>query len=407
MAMLDMNNHLCGRLVGIGKILCDGSTEFKWLEKPIGNRIVRRGLDHLLTLNGNQTTTTSEGSYANAMLWIGRTTGSQGRCGALTYVNYGASDEPTSFSDTGLHQPLGSYSDTLKTTSPMCGTQVIEYGKFLFRVTHIHSTATSDVSVNELGWFYDIVGANPAEYRMFSRVVLDAPYELRQGEQLITTYEVKLVMGNREPVCHDSFFGLLDSKGNPLQYATQLCLPQEKRGSNWNASLGFPYITTSGDASLNDSSYSDNWYDMRFAAVYPPYCSYRNRLRQLTYNGGYCNPFDPNRITGESTGYMDRYNKAFDEVNLPSANNLVVHDYQWGSFYRDVSFTVPSTWPKISGDTGYANIQFFMFGGVGISFGHYEENDGNRTWVPQYYRKYGNKNLGITVRYRVSTDNMA
>jgi hypothetical protein len=40
-------SKLGGRLVGIGVIHKDGSEDYKWLDKPIHNKIVSGGLDHL------------------------------------------------------------------------------------------------------------------------------------------------------------------------------------------------------------------------------------------------------------------------------------------------------------------------------------------------------------------------
>ncbi len=68
-------------------------------------------------------------------------------------------------------------------------------------------------------------------------------------------------------------------------------------------------------------------------------------------------------------------------------------------------YPMPRSWPNLGSDTAYADIRFLMVGGVGISFGHYETDPdtGTQSWVPQYYRKYGSKSLGITIRQRFST----
>ena len=411
--MIEQNNFLQGQLVGIGKIHTDGSEDFRWLEKPIKNRIVSGGIDHLLTLNGNQLTCNSEiGSNAQPIqnFWVGRYysssySGEMNRCGVMHYASYGSSGDATEFTDTALHAKVGGYVDTKRTGRGNCGTQVRSYGNFIFRVTHIHTAAPSGgTTVREIGWFYDIVSSNtPSNYKMFSRVVLDTPYELSAGEQLVTTYEVNLVMGNRTPVAGASFFGLLDKDGNPLQYETKLCLAQYRDGNAWSSMLSFPfiyYVDCSGMIDSNSWSSSGTIYDMRFAVVYPAYCRRRNFTRQLTFNGNathfYNNP---------ATGYMDSYNMNFDSGSLPDSYQWGIRNYQWGSFYRDAYMTIPRSWPNLGSDTAYADIRFLMVGGVGISFGHYETDPdtGTQSWVPQYYRKYGNKSLGITIRQRFST----
>lgn len=89
--MIEQNNFLQGQLVGIGKIHTDGSEDFRWLEKPIKNRIVSGGIDHLLTLNGNQLTCYSERYNSETPIdcfWVGRYysssySGEQNRCGVM------------------------------------------------------------------------------------------------------------------------------------------------------------------------------------------------------------------------------------------------------------------------------------------------------------------------------------
>ena len=411
--MIEQNNFLQGQLVGIGKIHTDGSEDFRWLEKPIKNRIVSGGIDHLLTLNGNQLTCSSEKYTSEASIdcfWVGRTdsasySGEHNRCGVMQYASYGSSGDATEFTDTALHAKVGGYTDTKRTGLGNCGTQVRSYGNFIFRVTHIHTAAPSGgTTVREIGWFYDIVSSNtPSNYKMFSRVVLDNPYELSAGEQLVTTYEVNLVMGNRTPVAGTSFFGLLDRNGNPLQYETKLCLAQWRNGTSWESKMSFPFIYPSnctGDLSSNSYSDTGTVYDMRFAVIYPAYCRRRDAYRQLTYNGN-----APHFYDNPTTGYMDSYRTNFDSGSLPDSYQWGIRNYQWGSFYRDAYMTIPRSWPNLGSDTAYADIRFLMVGGVGISFGHYETDPdtGTQSWVPQYYRKYGSKSLGITIRQRFST----
>lgn len=405
--MIEQNNYLQGQLVGIGKIHADGSEDFRWLEKPIKNRIVSSGLDHLLTLNGNQTSSFSEVNSSPAALknlWVSRSYQSydatQNRCGVLHYASYGSSGDATEFTDTALHARVGGYSGEKREGLGNCGTQIRSYGNFIFRVSHIHTAAPSEgTTVREIGWFYDIVSnSTPSNYKMFSRVVLDSPVELQAGDRLVTTYEVNLVMGNISPVAGASFFGLLDRDGNPLQYETKLCLAQYRNGMSWGSRMSFPYITERGESDINSHNYSS--CEMRYAVVYPAYINRREWQRQLSYNGNathfYNNP---------TNGYMDQYAPSCDAGSLPSEYQWGIRSYQWGSFYRDAYMTIPRSWPNLGSDTAYVDIRFLMVGGVGISFGHYETDPdtGTQSWVPQYYRKYGNKSLGITIRQRFST----
>jgi len=407
--MIQQSNFIEGHLVGIGKIHKDGSQDFRWLEKPIHNRIVSTGLDHLLTLNGNQTTINSDSfeydspypdfNPAFVYIWYGRgknrNNASNARCGVVHFASYGTSDDPTDFNDTELHNRIGGYSSAVIAGPGYFGTQIPSYGKIKLRFTHKHTSAPNHLYVKELGWFYDIIDANPADYRMFSRVVLDYPYELQEGEQLITSYEISITLDSTT-ITGNSFFGLFDRDGNPLQYEKRNCLYQNKNFMNWDSTLNYCTINTNSYPIIC-SNYNYN-YDNCMAVLRPAYMSVRRSWQSISYNGNYTH-FCPTRITPFQAGNMDNYKCSYDDQSLPNSLLWVVKNYVWGSFYRDMVLTVPSSWPGLANETSYVDINFLLINGVGISFGY--DNDG--TWVPQYYRKYGSKNLRITVRQSWST----
>lgn len=424
--MLERNAFLEGHLVGIGKIRTDGSEEFRWLDKPIHNRIVSTGLDHLLTLNGNQTIIANEvndtdsrySSYNPAMAcyWITRGQNSSNannrRCGVLHFAAYGTSDDPTSFTDTALHAQVGGYTSTYRTGTGYMGTQITSYGHIKLRVSHTHAAPSEAKTVRELGWFYDIVGASPADYRMFSRVVLDFPYELAAGEQLITTYELSITLGNLSITHETNFFNLVDPNGRPLEYDKQACVAQRRNGMNWTSAMNWNYITPEGINGLipDDYPYISNTY-WRNAAAYmrPAYISSRNDTRRmLAYNGSSLH-FNNDKIDGSGVNYYNYYKNDinYDGASLPTTIQFVVKPYTWGSFYRDQVLTVPSSWPYITSETSYVDIKFMIFQGICVSFGYYEPDpdtgEPTTTWVAQNYRKYGNKTLRITVRQSFST----
>lgn len=430
--MLERNAFLEGHLVGIGKIRTDGSEEFRWLDKPIHNRIVSTGLDHLLTLNGNQTIIAEEvndtdsrySSYNPAMAcyWITRGQNSSNannrRCGALHFAAYGTSDDPTSFTDTALHAQVGGYTSTYRTGTGYMGTQITSYGHIKLRVSHTHAAPSEAKTVRELGWFYDIVGASPADYRMFSRVVLDFPYELAAGEQLITTYELSITLGNLSITHETNFFNLVDPNGRPLEYDKQVCIAHRRHGMYWDSEMNWNYITTGGLNGLtpDENAYNNGAYwRSAFGYMRPAYISGRNDVRRmLAYNGNSLH-FNNDRADFNGFNYYNYYkannnNDAgvyYDGASLPTSLRFTIKPYTWGSFYRDQILTVPSSWPNLSSETSYVDIKFMIFQGICVSFGYYaldpDTGEPTTTWVAQNYRKYGNKTLRITVRQSFST----
>lgn len=396
--MLNSRNFLHGKLVGIGKVHTDGSEDFRWLEKPIHNRIVSGGLDHLLSMNGGNEVADNSSNADSPKLFYGRYSNSTGkRCGVLHFSAYGTSDAAGAFTDAELKNRTSNYTSSIKVNDYMTGTCVVSYGEIILRITHVHGAAAAATSVREIGWFYDIVGASPEDYRMFSRVVLDSPYELAAGEQLISTYELSISFGNKEAVSGPSFYGLLDRDGNPLQYESKLCVGQHKNQMYYNGRLSFPYFQTNNSSNPESFSLGN---EGAFASIYPMFCSYRGNNHQLSYNatntGAY--PFLRTRLTGSQSGDMDRYEINNDNTSLPPAPLLDVRPYTPGTFYRDAILTVPKGWPNLSGDS-YIDINFLLFNGIGIAFGYWD----NDTWVRQYYRKYGNKYLRLSYRQQWAT----
>ena len=60
---------LSGRLVGIGKIMKDGSKEFHWLEKPISNMMLSKGVDKIFLLNYGETWDKQPALAIESMFW--------------------------------------------------------------------------------------------------------------------------------------------------------------------------------------------------------------------------------------------------------------------------------------------------------------------------------------------------
>lgn len=93
---------LHGLVVGLGVQHKDGSKDFKWLDKPIHNRIVSCGLDAFFQYNGSNTALINVSSTNDTIYNYGnRFLGARNRTmGLLAYFGIGTGGSPTNFSTT-------------------------------------------------------------------------------------------------------------------------------------------------------------------------------------------------------------------------------------------------------------------------------------------------------------------
>ena len=157
--MIEQTLH--GLVVGLGKIRKDGSKEFRWLDKPIHNRIVSGGLDYCLTFNGSNSAHVQM-DYANTNKcrynpWRRIMNGQESTfqySGCLQYLSIGTDGSATSFTDTALKSQVGGYSETpAYSTAPYNGVMVENRN---VKVLHLRITLQSiavenDTEVREVG----------------------------------------------------------------------------------------------------------------------------------------------------------------------------------------------------------------------------------------------------------------
>ena len=213
--MIEQTLH--GLVVGLGKIRKDGSKEFRWLEKPIHNRIVSGGLDAWFQLNGSNTATTTNDYWDNRLL-SSSTSSSQPFCGLLQYMAIGTDGTPTQFTDTALGAQVGGYSRaTSYTIAPFVGFCVNSDNTVSTRRQITSIAVTDSTTVREIGWFEKYTNADT--YVMFSRVVLDSPVTLESGESLIVCYQINMTIANFDEteVPAAMLSGLLDEDGNQVR----------------------------------------------------------------------------------------------------------------------------------------------------------------------------------------------
>lgn len=362
--MLNHRNFLHGKLVGIGKVHKDGSEDFRWLDKPIHNRIVSGGIDNLLMFNGGQSISSEYGT-----LFLGANSYYRG---AFDYTAYGSSSSPTNFNDTGLYDRVSGY--IYKKKNDLCGSTYKEFPRILHRIAHEHDAAAQATDVREIGWFQK-QGNN---YVLSSRVVLDTPYHLDAGEKLITAYELDVTYGNGTAQHLSRFGSLLDENGNPLQADYMTILNKDYT----------PYIGSNGYGKYNTFYADGKTYTGRWFPVW-----YMNHDE----NGFYIS-------INRSSNQID-FDAAFTIPNqnwwlaLGSRLQIIaVENYVKGSFYRDVSYTLPIEWPNDS-PTKKETIRNMCIMGVHYKFGYWE----NGVWVPQAFRVNKENPFRVRIRQQWST----
>ena len=195
MSVVENKLNMEGYLVGYGIIHKDGTEEYHTLEKPIHNKIVKSGINQILMYNWQ----THGGYYAED--WGGDWGSSRiaqftypvfygqmnTHFGCLHFCRRGTNGDATSFLDEDLKSPVGNYTTTLKTDNPYTVTKAIKWNEYTITISHIHEVETQPITIQEIGYFgRSGTDSENFSYHMFSRIVLDQPVKLDEGEQLIT-----------------------------------------------------------------------------------------------------------------------------------------------------------------------------------------------------------------------------
>lgn len=425
---------LHGLVVGLGVQHKDGSKDFKWLDKPIHNRIVQSGIDYLLTFNG------SNSNYYDMVNYNGPNCiynpwrrmlngGESSTCsynGALQYMAIGTDGTATEFTNTALGSQVGGYSETpAYSTVPYNGFMVeTRNTKTLHLRITLQSVAVENATtVREVGWFGKIYGQSV--YPMFSRVVLPAPVELAAGEMLIVCYQLNVTLGWDEYELSSSLLsGFLDSDGNQVRAYSKRIVNNFMTDANIGKWLSSTYgggsttmpeyiISGNGSGSYNNSTstnlYSNSalnttdnsqWYKY---VMMPPFV--RQTFAYNTDANSYGRPswcllynISGNNVEPNPSATMvdpdSKYNSTI--------GSYTIADHESGTNYRDISVTVEPSWPNM--DYGYTDVYAVIYNGIVIKFGHYDTTDpSNPVWVPKPWRKQYGERYEFTFRTQFST----
>ena len=184
-----MNTKLGGCLVGYALHKKNGVFRKVIFDKPIHNTITKSCLNNLLMFNGNNDQPT-QNYYNNFLSQFVTSEHSSERYGVFNSSALGNGTGATAVTDTDLHNRVGNYTFTKKTGSGWCGTSMDgPNGIIKLRISHTH-TITDNFSIKEIGWFNRIYPSGV--YSLSSRVSLDNPVDVENGDTFYSIYEVHI-----------------------------------------------------------------------------------------------------------------------------------------------------------------------------------------------------------------------
>lgn len=351
-----MNAKLGGCLLGYGLKKKYGTFKKVMFERPIHNTITKHCLNNLLTLDGTNAIPTSN-KMGNHRSWFFKSNDTSNRYGVFNYCGLGNGTGETSVNDTALKNGVGAITSTKKTGSGWCNTIYDSANALVkLRVSHLHSI-TENFTINEIGWFNR--GYPSGAFTLSSRVQLDVPVDVENGDTFFTIYEITVSFQGVDKI--NDFFGY----GSALA-TNDFCINGQY--------VSFPGININGvPFTRNDTSYPTEISGLRCAITAPYITDYTqvcvkksdwNKLKPF-YNG------DPG-----STGF------SFDGTE----------DYVMDSFRRDRNIILSN---NVLGNGVYA----IAACGCLIRFGTFDEND-NFNAVPVDI----NEALKIKIRQSWSTD---
>lgn len=369
---------LGGALIGYGIKKRNGEEKKVIFERPIHNTITKHCLNNLLKFNGTNGICSSnlKGNYCSLFVSSNET---HDRYGVFNSCCLGNGTGETSVNDTDLKNRISTQTTTKKTGSGWCGTSYDTANALIkLRVSHIHSI-TQDFTIKEIGWYNAILDGGTLNYTLSSRVQLDTPVNVENGDEFYSIYEITISFQGVERF--DGFAGAYSGiKTNSII-------------ENYLSSgYPFPTIDTNGYAVCPAyyTGYPGTSGDAYgYAFLLPPWImssfsfGYNSRLFNIGYLGFNIDKLKPFTHDTHQGGPMYR--------NGSLLSGLTVYDYVEDSFRRDFEFIIGE---------GFVNNAYGIFvNGTLYRFGTFDEND-NFTPSPVTI----NKALKIKTRQSWSTD---
>ncbi|MBO7412773.1 MAG: hypothetical protein J6U20_03810 [Fibrobacter sp.] len=374
---IDNKSTFSGYLVGIGKIRKDGSMDYRELERPVKNMIVKQGLNNFLRYNGSDTALASFSGYNNENYYKLAAYCFWG----FQWCAYGDSNSASVFATTTElgHRLVDQYT-TMIVNWPYCGSTIFETSKTRHRVTHTSDVAVTAASVKELGYYLKL---NDNSYQLFSRVVLPAPFELDAGEQLVTTYELVVEYGDVAEPSAAFQTGLLDANGFSLEAKRKMSFSFLDN----NSANSSPYIVAS--TGLPRCIITTSSCGIFIPPIYTGNDIYR-KIRYWTNNHNF--PSGVFATENNSGSTMGPYSGS-------SSPSSITKPYVYDSFRREVELTLPQYWPNLNSPDESLDMYYIQNQGVSIQFGHTVDG----VWTPTPWKKTGNKITTMTFCHTVAT----
>lgn len=423
---------LSGRLVGIGKIRKDGSKEFHWLEKPISNMMLSKGVDRLFKFNWGSDFgmdsiyhyrvgfwgSARRNFFENNTSWYNGSNNwqyTEEMAGAVSFCSYGTDGTANDYLTTDALGAMVSQYDRLYRTStsrqnlyPFHGSRQLTPGVLDMRISHISPAAASSVAVREIGYWgaSNRNGSNLINFGLTSRIVLPSPYYLNEGEQLLTTYEIRVTFDTL--ASHSQFSLMTDPDGNLLEYKCRRNLVEVI--GNFGAGSGchafdFPYIDEQGGGNIWPSGKSASGSrptDVLAGTTAQPWrwggstpAQYTSSMYVSANNVAY---------TTDTTHDIPAWGTAESGLTIVQDSRHArasVRPYVAGSHEIIYDLILPQFWPNLSLNTDYADIAYLNVGGLAIKFGKMV----NDVFTPQVCRKLATKQWKLSFKTSIKTPN--
>jgi len=242
---------------------------------------------------------------------------------------------------------------------------------------------------------------------MFSRIVLDQPVKLDEGEQLITSYCLTCTVSDE--VQHIEDFGGLsgiyaDAKYSPYLVSVGNSGTIENNRHAYSSRFPFPGVYQNGNVHYpyKQYKYGDQNTSPGRAFMFPQvylYTNYRNQTRQNISYGS------------DSTKTFPAYNNNDDDASLKSTQQATPNstyefiDYDMNKNYRDIKLIMPVWNPDLTLDgTQSVDMYYIRARGMDYRLGHTVTTETSTEWVPTPITKYINHKMTFTVRTTITTE---
>lgn len=420
-----------GHLVGYGIIHKDGTEEYHTLEEPIHNKIVKNGINQMLMYNwqtqGGYSATNNNGSdYGtrrtnfNYPVFFGSM---NNHYGCLHFCRRGTNGDATDFNDTDLKSPVGAYTSTLKTNYPYTYTKATKWNEYRITISHIHEAEAAPITIQEIGYFgRSGTDAENFAYHMFSRIVLDQPVKLLEGEQLITSYCLTCIVD--DTVQHLEELGGLpgiyaDARYSP--YITNIGTLEscENETDNYNGNkinvgkFPFPGVFSTSDYYNHtyypygkDGAWRNTSNSPNRAFMFPQVYLYSNSNgAQSTWSTKENIVYGTNTATTFPTSSDGSMQGLSSTQQMTPNSTFEFVDYDMEKNYRDIKLIMPIWNPDLTMDgTSAVDMCYIRARGMDYRLGHTVTTETSTEWQPTPITKYVNHKMVFTIRTTIETD---